>query len=77
KAGGAYVPLDPTYPAQRLTHMLADCTPRLVLTHAPALVGLNPALAGLAEQPVVLDLAYEAAWADCPADNLPAQALGL
>ncbi|WP_273826187.1 non-ribosomal peptide synthetase [Pseudomonas asplenii] len=77
KAGGAYVPLDPTYPAQRLAHMLADCTPRLVLTHAPALVGLNPALAGLAEQPVVLDLADEAAWADCPADNLPAQALGL
>ncbi len=77
KAGGAYVPLDPAYPAQRLAHMLADCTPRLVLTHACALDGLSPALAGLAEQPEVLDLTDEAAWADCPEHNLPAASLGL
>ncbi|SMC29919.1 amino acid adenylation domain-containing protein, partial [Andreprevotia lacus DSM 23236] len=31
KAGGAYVPLDPAYPPQRLAHMLADASPRLVL----------------------------------------------
>ncbi|SDT16311.1 amino acid adenylation domain-containing protein [Pseudomonas asplenii] len=77
KAGGAYVPLDPAYPAQRLAHMLADCTPRLVLTHACALDGLSPALAGLAEPPEVLDLTDEAAWADCPEHNLPAPSLGL
>jgi amino acid adenylation domain-containing protein/FkbM family methyltransferase len=34
KAGGAYVPLDPGYPAKRLAYTLADCKPRLVLTHA-------------------------------------------
>ncbi|SMC29988.1 amino acid adenylation domain-containing protein, partial [Andreprevotia lacus DSM 23236] len=31
KASGAYVPLDPAYPPQRLAHMLADASPRLVL----------------------------------------------
>ncbi|MER7722425.1 amino acid adenylation domain-containing protein [Streptomyces sp. NPDC096323] len=32
KAGAAYVPLDPDYPAQRLSHMLDDSRPRLLLT---------------------------------------------
>ncbi|MGN7938179.1 amino acid adenylation domain-containing protein, partial [Pseudomonas sp. 22447] len=31
KAGAAYVPLDPQYPAQRLTHMLADSAPRALV----------------------------------------------
>ncbi|KAG9613471.1 hypothetical protein KCV01_g1174, partial [Aureobasidium melanogenum] len=34
KAGGAYVPLDPAYPLDRLRDTLADCAPRVVLTHA-------------------------------------------
>ncbi|MFJ4349155.1 amino acid adenylation domain-containing protein [Pseudomonas sp. NPDC089401] len=33
KAGAAYVPLDPGYPAERLRFMLADSTPRVVLSH--------------------------------------------
>ncbi|WP_018267991.1 non-ribosomal peptide synthetase [Methylosinus sp. LW4] len=32
KAGGAYLPLDPDYPAERLAYMIADASPRLVLT---------------------------------------------
>jgi amino acid adenylation domain-containing protein len=32
KAGGAYLPLDPDYPADRLTHMLADSGATLLLT---------------------------------------------
>lgn len=32
KAGAAYVPLDPAYPPARLSAMLTDCTPALVIT---------------------------------------------
>ncbi|MCC8381695.1 amino acid adenylation domain-containing protein, partial [Xenorhabdus sp. PB30.3] len=32
KAGGAYVPLDPNYPAERLTYMLKDAAPVILLT---------------------------------------------
>ncbi|WP_245804403.1 amino acid adenylation domain-containing protein, partial [Andreprevotia lacus] len=32
KAGCSYVPLDPTYPSERLTHMLTDAAPALLLT---------------------------------------------
>lgn len=34
KAGGAYLPLDPAYPSERLQYMLADASPRLLLTQA-------------------------------------------
>ncbi len=33
KAGGTYVPLDPAYPHERLSYMLADAAPPVVLTH--------------------------------------------
>ncbi|RSM46670.1 non-ribosomal peptide synthetase [Amycolatopsis balhimycina DSM 5908] len=32
KAGGAFLPVDPTYPIERITFMLADARPALVLT---------------------------------------------
>jgi amino acid adenylation domain-containing protein/non-ribosomal peptide synthase protein (TIGR01720 family) len=31
KAGGAYIPLDPSYPRERLTHMLEDAKPRVII----------------------------------------------
>jgi amino acid adenylation domain-containing protein len=41
KSGAAYVPLDPDYPAQRLTYILEDARPRVVLT-VEALLGTLP-----------------------------------
>ncbi|WP_116810880.1 non-ribosomal peptide synthetase [Steroidobacter cummioxidans] len=32
KAGGAYLPLDPAYPTERLAYMLAEASPKIVLT---------------------------------------------
>ncbi|MEH2536065.1 amino acid adenylation domain-containing protein/non-ribosomal peptide synthase protein (TIGR01720 family) [Bradyrhizobium sp. AZCC 1588] len=34
KAGGAYLPLDPSYPADRLSYMIADSRSTVVLTHS-------------------------------------------
>ncbi|WP_455710256.1 non-ribosomal peptide synthase/polyketide synthase [Photorhabdus luminescens] len=48
KAGGAYVPLDPAYPGERLTHILTDAAPTVVLADeiGRAVLG-EEALAGL------------------------------
>src|SRR5262249_48676432 len=61
KAGGAYLPLDPSYPAQRLTFMLADAGARVLITHsalrdrldvqAARVLGLDSAAAASAAQP--------------------------
>ncbi|NMO14854.1 amino acid adenylation domain-containing protein [Pyxidicoccus fallax] len=42
KAGGAYVPLDPAYPAQRLTWMLEDARPAVLLAQERLLPRLPP-----------------------------------
>jgi amino acid adenylation domain-containing protein len=47
KAGGAYVPLDPAYPPERLTYMLEDSEPAVLITHSAvgeALTRLSPAI---------------------------------
>ncbi|NWB26688.1 amino acid adenylation domain-containing protein [Pseudomonas gingeri] len=78
KAGGAYVPLDPGYPLPRLTHMLSDSAPAVVLTHGPARAALLAALDGVAIKPTVLDLQQDAPrWADHPEQDLDPQALQL
>ncbi|MCG1019978.1 amino acid adenylation domain-containing protein, partial [Mycetohabitans sp. B4] len=43
KAGGAYVPLDPAYPGERLTHMLQDAAPKIVLADAAGRAALGEA----------------------------------
>ncbi|MBV8368733.1 MAG: amino acid adenylation domain-containing protein, partial [Candidatus Eremiobacteraeota bacterium] len=69
KAGGTYVPLDPAYPHERLSYMLADAAPHVVLTHARAaaeraeLLHRSPAR--------VVDVVADAAgWAAEPTANL-------
>ncbi|WP_262947503.1 non-ribosomal peptide synthetase, partial [Xenorhabdus indica] len=69
KAGAAYVPLDPAYPAERLTYMLDDATPVVLLTQT----SLVQTLSG--DRPTVL---LDAPVFDaCATSNPDARALGL
>src|ERR1700733_6448893 len=54
KAGGAYVPLDPSLPDERLSFMLADVQPRLILTKQ----SLRRELFG--KETLVLDASWDA-----------------
>ena len=45
KAGAAYLPLDPTYPHERLSLMLEDASPTLLISHQPVADTLSPLLA--------------------------------
>lgn len=47
KAGGAYVPLDPSYPKERLSFMVQDAQPLMVLTDAEYASTLTTAADGL------------------------------
>jgi len=73
KAGGAYVPLDPANPVERLSYMLEDCAPVVVLTQGhlrEVFAGFNPALP-------VFDLAAETpAWQHQPGSNPDPGSLG-
>ncbi|MBY0273447.1 MAG: amino acid adenylation domain-containing protein, partial [Alphaproteobacteria bacterium] len=51
KVGGAYVPLDPNYPKERLSYMLSDIRPKLVLSH----LGLVGCFEGYKGEAILLD----------------------
>ncbi len=51
KAGAGYVPLDPDYPIERLTYMLDNCAPTLILTQQT----LQPAVPPSAVPVLLLD----------------------
>jgi amino acid adenylation domain-containing protein len=73
KAGGAYVPLDPGYPAERLSYMLENASPKVLLIQK-RLKSKLPATFGDV-------LALDEQWSDLvepqPTDNLAAAAIGL
>ncbi|RPI91138.1 MAG: amino acid adenylation domain-containing protein, partial [Planctomycetaceae bacterium] len=48
KAGGAYLPLDPAYPATRLTQMLGNASPAVILTTCGLIDRLPPGVHSLA-----------------------------
>jgi amino acid adenylation domain-containing protein len=71
KAGGAYLPLDPSYPQERLSFMLEDARPALLLTQKH-LQGTLPAHdTGL----IVLDEVF-GQFSSASADNPPSVATG-
>ncbi|MCD0486415.1 amino acid adenylation domain-containing protein, partial [Streptacidiphilus sp. ASG 303] len=68
KSGAAYLPVDPTYPQERITLMLADANPMVVLaSHAS-----RPAVEGTATAPLLMadDPVLRAEAAALPADDL-------
>ena len=73
KAGGAYVPLDPAYPAERLSYMLADSIPVVLLTQGH-LAGLFP---GISDTLPLLDLTDASAWSRQPQSNPQCAAIRL
>lgn len=56
KAGGAYVPLDPSYPLERLSYLINDCAPAIILSHKAAEGVLREAVNGLIEPPPLVDV---------------------
>ncbi|WP_171163463.1 non-ribosomal peptide synthetase [Streptomyces sp. I05A-00742] len=69
KAGAAYVPVDPEYPAARVTYMLTDARPRLLLTAGTPVPGIPGGL-----RTVALDApAFRAALTELPG-NAPTDA---
>jgi amino acid adenylation domain-containing protein len=78
KAGGAYVPLDPDYPQGRLSHMLSDSTPAVLLTLGSAHAVLHQAMQGSGWEAPILNLQADAAsWAGLSPDNLDPLTVGV
>jgi len=74
KAGGAYVPLDPAYPADRLSYMLEDSSPVVLLTQG----GLTERFGENRYVGSTVDLtAAIPAWSDQPDTNPSAAEIGL
>jgi len=60
KAGGAYVPLDPAYPAERLSFLLADSAPLVLVTSRTAnLSAAGPRVLILDEEPLAEESAND------------------
>lgn len=74
KAGGAYVPLDPAYPTERLSWMLEDSAPAVLLTQGH----LQGRFTGIGKRVTVLDMAASASlWTNQPETNLDRASVGL
>jgi amino acid adenylation domain-containing protein len=72
KSGGAYVPLDPGYPSERLTYMLGNAAPKVLL--------VQERLLGIVPQTHATVIALDRDWgaiAQQPSGDLDAHALGL
>ncbi|HEY2913495.1 MAG TPA: amino acid adenylation domain-containing protein, partial [Candidatus Angelobacter sp.] len=73
KAGGCYVPMDPSYPVERLSYMLEDSAPLVLLTQGEA----RGSLPGMAESVKVVDLGDAELWSKERKSNPKREAVGL
>jgi amino acid adenylation domain-containing protein len=73
KAGGVYVPMDPDYPRERLAYMLADSSPRVLITDTTTVDTLGDTPGST----TVLPLDADRSWQSLSATNLDPVALGL
>ncbi len=74
KAGGAYVPMDPSYPLDRLSFMLQDSAPRVIITEA-ALINM---IKSSAKDALIIDYsAQQSYWQSQSIDNLSVGQFGL
>ncbi len=78
KAGGAYVPLDPDYPVGRLSHMLSDSAPAVLLTLGNARAILRQAQQDANREVPVFDVRDDAGlWAGRATHNIDPHSIGL
>jgi amino acid adenylation domain-containing protein len=78
KAGGAYVPLDPSYPSQRLSYMLQDCSPAVLLTDGRTSIRTGSRAVLVDDAIAVLDLNTDVwRWTHESQNNPDPVALGL
>jgi amino acid adenylation domain-containing protein/thioester reductase-like protein len=73
KAGGAYLPLDPALPPARLSAMVADATPTVVLTAAALRHRLPATAAAIACAEEIADAVSDCPYTDPPVAVLPGQ----
>ena len=74
KAGGAFVPIDPAYPAERISFMIEDSAPDILLTQRAVL----PLLGHLPDKLPILTLDDSTPpWAALPATNPDPASIGL
>jgi amino acid adenylation domain-containing protein/non-ribosomal peptide synthase protein (TIGR01720 family) len=55
KSGGAYVPMDPEYPEDRISYMISDCKPKVIVTYKADIKAGDIPIINLGDQKIFKD----------------------